>query len=119
METSASFEARYAPPFYPTTVHGRTRVSDPPCQDPPRKVVDHGVQVGAGPVEQANDGGVDVSQLVGSRRAKAHLGLRRVHAEPGRRQPNFRTRRYQVEGEAQTLLSRCASTARVPIGTCR
>jgi hypothetical protein len=77
------------------------------------------VQVGAGPVDQADDGGVDVSHLVGSRRAKAHLWLRRVHAEPGRRQPNFRTRWYQVEGEAQTLPSRCARTASVPVGTCR
>ena len=99
------------------TVHGRERFSNAPRQDPSREVVDHGVEVDAGPVKQADDGGVDVSQLVGSRRAKAHLGLRRVHAEPGRRQPNFRTRRYQVEGEAQTLPSRWARTASVPVGT--
>jgi hypothetical protein len=37
----------------------------------------------------------------------------------GRRQPFCRTRRYQVEGEAQTLPSRCARTASVPVGTCR
>ena len=34
-------------------------------------------------------------------------------------QPCCRTRRYQVEGEAQTLPSRCARTASVPVGTCR
>jgi hypothetical protein len=37
----------------------------------------------------------------------------------GRRQPNFRTRWYHVEGDAQTVPSRCARTASVPIGTCR
>ena len=31
--------------------------------DPSRDVVDHGVQIGACPVEQADDGGVDVPQL--------------------------------------------------------
>ena len=41
------------------------------------------MQVGSRPVEQPDDGGVDVPHLVGSSRAKAHLGLRRVHAEPG------------------------------------
>jgi hypothetical protein len=40
------------------------------------------VQVGAGPVEEADDGRVDVPHLVGSCRAKTHLRLRRVHAEP-------------------------------------
>jgi len=35
----------------------------------------------------------------------------------GRRQPFCRTRRYQVEGEAQTLPSRWARTASVPVGT--
>src|SRR5438128_6917100 len=64
------------------TVHRRKRLSDPPRQDPSREVVDHRVQVGAGPVEQADDGGVDVPHLIGSRRSKAHLRLRRVHAEP-------------------------------------
>jgi hypothetical protein len=41
------------------------------------------VQVGATPVEQTDDGGVDVPHLVGSRRSKAHLRLGRMHAEPG------------------------------------
>jgi hypothetical protein len=72
------------------------------------------MKIGAGPVEQADDGRVDVPHLVGSSRAKAHLRLRRVHAEAGRRQPFCRTRRYQVEGEAQTLPSRWARTASVP-----
>ena len=40
------------------------------------------VQVGARPVEQADDGGVDVPHLVGSDRSKANLRLGRVHAEP-------------------------------------
>ena len=35
----------------------------------------------------------------------------------GRRQPCCRTRRYQVEGEAQTVPSRWARTASVPVGT--
>ena len=39
--------------------------------------------IGASPVEQTDDGGVDVPHLVGSRRAKAHLRLGRMHAEPG------------------------------------
>ena len=41
------------------------------------------MQIGAGPVEQADDRGVDVPHLVGSRGSKAYLGLRRMHAEPG------------------------------------
>ena len=65
------------------TVHRCKRLSDPPRQDPSREIVNHRVQVGAGPVEQANDGGVDVPHLVGLRRAKADLRLRRVHPEPG------------------------------------
>src|SRR5262249_42126250 len=42
----------------------------------------HRVQVGAGPVEQADDGRVDVPHLVGSCRSNANLRLCRVHAEP-------------------------------------
>jgi hypothetical protein len=37
----------------------------------------------------------------------------------GRRQPYLCTRRYQVDGDADTLPSRCARTASVPIGTWR
>ena len=37
----------------------------------------------------------------------------------GRRQPCVRTRRYQVDGEAETVASRWARTASVPVGTCR
>ncbi len=33
----------------------------------------------------------------------------------GRRHPYFRTRWYQVDGDAQTLPSRCARTASVPV----
>lgn len=43
--------------------------------------------------------------------------MRFLAERTGRRQPFFRTRRYQVEGEAQTLPSRWASTASVPVGT--
>ena len=35
----------------------------------------------------------------------------------GRRHPCVRTRRYHVEGEAQTVPSRCARTASVRVGT--
>ena len=41
------------------------------------------MEIGAGPVEQADDGRVDVPHLVSSSRGKAHLWLRRVHAEAG------------------------------------
>ena len=64
-------------------VHRRECIGDSPRQDPSREVVDHRVHVGASPVEQTDDGGVDVPHLVGSRRAKAHLRLGRMHAEPG------------------------------------
>ena len=57
-------------------------IRDPPRQDPSREIVDHRVQVGASPVEEANDGRVDVPHLVGSGRPKAHLRFRRVHPEP-------------------------------------
>ena len=35
----------------------------------------------------------------------------------GRPHPYFRTRRCQVDGDAETLPSRCARTASVPVGT--
>ena len=41
------------------------------------------MEIGAGPIQQANDGRLDVPHLVSSSRAKAHLRLRRVHAEAG------------------------------------
>ena len=47
------------------------------------------------------------------------FGLAGCTRSRGRRQPNFRTKLYQVDGDAQTLPSRCAKTARVPVGTCR
>ena len=45
--------------------HGHTggrceRVGDSPCQDASREVVDHGMEIGAGPIEQADDSRVDV-----------------------------------------------------------
>jgi hypothetical protein len=45
------------------------------------------------------------------------LGFAGCTRSRGRRQPFCRTRRYQVEGEAQTLPSRWARTASVPVGT--
>jgi hypothetical protein len=60
----------------------RERVGDSPPEDPAREVIDHRVQVGAGPVEQADHRGVDVPHLVGSCSSKAYLGLRWMHAEP-------------------------------------
>jgi len=102
------------------TVHGRERFSNAPRQDPSRKVVDHRVQVHAGSVEQANNGSVDVPHLVGARRSKADRRLRRVHAEPGAAPAGLAHETVlEVEGEAQTLPSRCARTASVPVGTCR
>src|SRR5262245_16991199 len=47
------------------------------------------------------------------------FGLAGCTRSRGRRQPNFRTKLYHVEGDAQTLPSRCASTASVPVGTWR
>src|SRR5262245_49581418 len=51
-------------------------------EDPSREIVDHRVQVGASPVEQADDGGVDVPHFVGASRSQANLRLGRMHAEP-------------------------------------
>jgi hypothetical protein len=42
-----------------------------------------GVQIRACPVEQVDDGGVDVPPLVSARRAEPHRGLGRMSAEPG------------------------------------
>lgn len=41
------------------------------------------MEIGAGTVEQADDGGVDVPHLVRVRRAKPCLGFRRTHTQPG------------------------------------
>ena len=68
--------------YSPADVSGAVR-------NPSREVVDHRVQVSARPVEQTDDGGVDVPHLVGSRRSKAHLRLGRVHAEPGAAAPEL------------------------------
>src|SRR5206468_12186140 len=114
---------RHRPPTSVDT-HGdavlrRQGIGDTPREDAPKEVVDHRVQVVAGPVEQVNDGGVDVPHLVGSRRSKAHLRLRRVHAEPGATPAELSHEVVPGRGEAQTLRSRCARTASVPVGTCR
>ena len=52
-----------------TLLDWRERVGHAPRQNPSREVVDYGVQIGACPVEQAHDGGVDVPHLVRSSRA--------------------------------------------------
>src|SRR5712691_915111 len=54
-----------------------------PRQDPSREVVDHGMEIGACPVKQADDGGVDVPHFVSAGRAQPDLRLRRMHAEAG------------------------------------
>jgi len=41
------------------------------------------MEIRAGPVEQADDGRVDVPHLVSASRAQADLRFRRMHAEPG------------------------------------
>src|ERR1700680_2366146 len=41
------------------------------------------MEIDAGPVEQANDGGVDVPHLVGSCRAQPDLRFHGMDAEPG------------------------------------
>ena len=61
------------------------------------------MEIGAGPVEQADDGGVDVPHLVGACRAQPTFGFAGCTRSRGRRQPYVRTRWYQVDGEAQTV----------------
>ena len=41
------------------------------------------MEIGTGPVEQTDDGGVDVPHFVRASRAQPNLRLRRMHAEPG------------------------------------
>ena len=60
-----------------------------PRQNPSREVVDDGVHIGAGAVEQTDHGGVDVPHLVGACRPHTHLRLRWMHAEP-RTSPSVR-----------------------------
>src|SRR5262245_59144749 len=87
-------------------------------EDPSREIVDHRVQVGASPIEQADDGGVDVPHVVGASRSQANLRFGRMHAEP-RPSPAELPHQVVPGGRgAHTLPSRCARTASVPIGTC-
>jgi hypothetical protein len=65
----------------------RKHLRHPPRQDPSREVVDHSMEIDAGAVEQANDGGVDVPHLVSARRSKAHLWLCWMTAEAGAAPP--------------------------------
>src|SRR4029453_13269856 len=78
------------------------RVGHAPRQNPPREVVDDGVQIGACAVEQTDNGGVDVPHLVRSCRAEPHLRLRGMHTDSRASPPYWRTRRYQVDGAAAT-----------------
>ena len=50
---------------------------------------------------------------------RANLRLRGMHPELRAPQPNWRTRRYQVDGDAASVPSRCARMASVPVGTWR
>jgi hypothetical protein len=56
----------------------REPVDDPPRQDPSGEIVDHGMEIRAGPVEQTDDGGVDMPHLVRARRPKPNLGFGRM-----------------------------------------
>ena len=51
-------------------------------QHPPGEAIDDSVQVATGPVEQLDDGHVNMEPLIGSRRAKTDLGLRWVETTP-------------------------------------
>ena len=72
------------------------------------------MQVGASPVEQTDDGGVDVPHLVGRVVRSPIFGLAGCTRRRGRRQPYSRTRRYEVEGEAQTKPSRLGKDGERP-----
>jgi hypothetical protein len=111
--------ARLASTRTATLLTGAKRIRDSPRQDPLREVVDHRVHVGAGAVKQADDGGVDKPRLVDWVVRMPTFGLAGCTRSRGRRQPYFRTKAYDVDGEAQTLPSRCARTASVPVGRCR
>jgi hypothetical protein len=65
------------------TVARRERVGNAPGQDAPREIVDHGMEIGPGPVEQADHRGIDVPHLVRASGAKPDLGFCRMHAKPG------------------------------------
>src|ERR1700676_3643576 len=56
---SEGVAARLASSSTVTLLTGGERVGDSPGQDASREIVDHGMEIGAGPVEQADDGGVD------------------------------------------------------------
>ena len=62
---------------------------------------------------------VSMSHIVGCVVRRPTFGLAGCTRSRGRRQPNLRTKWYQVEREAPTVPSRCAKTASVPVGTCR
>ena len=54
-------------------------------------IVNHGMEIGAGPVEQADDGGVDVPHLVARVVRRPIFGLAGCTRSRGRRQPYLRT----------------------------
>ena len=56
---------------------------DLPSQDAAREVVDHRVQIGAASIEQPDQRGVDVPDLIGARGPNPDLRLGRMNALPG------------------------------------
>ena len=72
-------------------VHRCERLGHTPGKDPSREVVDHRMEIGACPIEQANDGRVNVPHLVWAGRAQSHLRLSGMPRNRGRRQPYWRT----------------------------
>jgi hypothetical protein len=58
-----------------------------------------------------------VTELVWARRAQPYLRLGGMHTHPRTSPPHVRTGRYQVDGDADTVPSRFARTASVPVGT--
>ena len=56
-------------------------VRQPPGEYPPREVIDHGVEVGARSVEETNDRGIDVPDLIGLRGPDPDLRAVGMHSE--------------------------------------
>src|SRR5262245_28261368 len=57
-------------------------VREPPGEDPPREVVDHGMKVRPGSVEEAHDRGIDVPDQVWLRGPNPDLGSIRMDPQP-------------------------------------
>lgn len=63
-------------------VAGIKTIRKPPGEDSPGEVVDDGVEVAAGSVEELDHSGVDVPYLIRPQRTDADLGLRGVKPKP-------------------------------------